>query len=218
MSVESDVHSGAHATDQEPGLAQPAAAVPAGNPTLLGLFAFLPAAITLGLWFLGYLDTATLGGGMIPVTGITAGVFMAIAAIWAGRVGASAVAAILGLFAGFWASLSVLLIGATSGGWGITADNLALAQRTYLLSFLIVFALLTLVTLRLPMMFTAGFLFVVITFALAFIGVSTGNPSLFPIAGYTDLIFCIIFAYILADGMAQELGGKPLPLGNPLQR
>jgi succinate-acetate transporter protein len=218
MSVESDVHSGAHAADQQPGLSERAAAAPAGNPVLLGLFAFLPAGITLGLWFLGYLDTATLGGGMIPITGIMAGVFMAISAIWAGRVGASAVAAILGLFAGFWASLSFLLIGATSGWWGITADNLALAQRTYLLSFLIVFALLTLVTLRLPLIFTAGFVFVVITFALAFIGVSTGNAGLFPIAGYADLIFCLIFAYILADGMGQELGGRPLPLGNPIQK
>lgn len=58
MSVESDVQSGgAHAA------AETAAPAPVGNPLLLGLATFLPGGITLGLWFVGYLDTATLPGG-----------------------------------------------------------------------------------------------------------------------------------------------------------
>jgi len=212
MSVESDIQ-------QSPGLSEDAPAAAVGNPALLGLITFLPAGITLGLWFVGYLDTATLGGGMIPITALCAGLFMMIAAIWAARLGASPVAAIFGVFSGFWLSFAFLLIGATSGWWGIKdATALANVERTYLLSFLIVFVLLTLITLRLPLMFTIGFVLVDITFALAFIGVAAGNAGLFPIAGITTFLFCIVFAYVLADGMGQDLGGKPMPLGNPLQR
>ena len=211
MSVESDVQSGAHAT------AEPAAAAPAGNPALLGLITFLPSGITLGLWFVGYLDTATLAGGMIPIVSLAAGLFLLVSSIWAGRLAQNSVAAIFGVFSAFWLSFGFLLIGLTSGWWGITtAAQAASVQSSYLLSFLIVFVLLTLATLRLPMAFTAGFVFVDITFALAFIGVSTGNAGLFPLAGITTFIFCIIFGYILFDGFGQDLGGRAMPMGNAL--
>ncbi|NMH99082.1 acetate uptake transporter family protein [Pseudonocardia acidicola] len=212
MSVESDVQ-------QAPGLSEDVAAVPQGNPALLGLITFLPAGITLGLWFIGYLDTATLAGGMVPIVSLSAGLFLLVASVWAARLGASPVSAIFGVFSAFWLSFGLLLIAATSGWWGLTSPAaVASTQRTYLLSFLIVFVLLTVITLRLPLTFTAGFVLVDITFALAFIGVASGNTGLFPIAGITTFLFCAVFAYILADGMGQDLGGKPMPLGNPLQR
>ncbi|MCF7553215.1 GPR1/FUN34/YaaH family transporter [Pseudonocardia sp. WMMC193] len=212
MTVESDVQTGAHAAPEAP-----VAPAPAGNPALLGLITFLPSGVTLGLWFLGYLDTAALPGGMIPIVSLSAGLFLMISAVWAARLAANTVAAIFGVFSAFWLSFGALLTGLTSGWWGV-ADAAAVAnvQRTYLLSFTLVFILLTLATLRLPIAFTAGFVFVDITFALAFLGVSTGNAGLFPIAGITTLIFCAIFAYILFDGFAQDLGGKAMPLGNAL--
>ncbi len=210
MSVESDVQSGA--TEVQ------AAAAPVGNPALLGLLTFLPSGITLALWFLGYLPTGTLGGGMIPITGLSAGVFLLIASVWAGRLAQNTVAAIFGVFSAFWLSFSFLLIGITSDWWGMKGDAGGEVRSTYLLSFLIVFVLLTLSTLRLPMAFTVGFLFVDITFALAFIGVSAGAAGLFPIAGVTTLIFCAIFAYILYDGINQDLGGRAMPMGNAMVR
>jgi succinate-acetate transporter protein len=211
MSVESDVQAGAHAA------AEPAAAAPAPNPALLGLITFLPSGVTLGLWFLGYLDTATLPGGMIPIVSLSAGLFLLIASVWAAWVAANAVAAIFGVFSAFWLSFGLLLAGLTSGWWGVTdAAAVASVQRTYLLSFTLVFILLTLATLRLPLAFTAGFVFVDITFVLAFLGVSTGSTGLFPIAGITTLVFCAVFAYILFDGFTQDLGGRPMPMGNAL--
>jgi len=195
------------------------AAEPTGNPALLGLMTLLPSGFTLGLWFVGYLDTTTLAGGMIPAVALSAGLFQLIAAVWAARLAANTVSAIFGLFAAFWLSFGFLLIGATSSWWGVTADNLASVQSTYLLSFLLAFILMTLATLRLPLAFTAGFVFVVATFALAYLGVSTGNAGLFPIAGVTTFIFCAIFAYILVDGFNQDLGGtEALPMGNPMLR
>jgi succinate-acetate transporter protein len=209
MSVESDIESEAHAA------AEPVVAV-VGNPALLGLMTLLPSGITLGLWFVGYLDTANLPGGMIPIVSLSAGLFLLIATVWAGRLAQNTVAAIFGVFSAFWLSFGFLLIGATSGWWGYTADNIANVQSTYLLSFLIVFVLLTLVTLRLPLAFTAGFVFVDATFALAVLGVSTGSAWLFPIAGICTFAFCAVFAYILADGVGQDLGGKALPMGNAI--
>ncbi len=211
MSVESDVTSGAHAA------AEPAPAPAAGNPVLLGLMTFLPSGFTLGLWFVGYLDTATLGGGMIPIVSLSAGLFLMIAAIWAGRLAQNTVAAIFGVFSAFWLSFGFLLIGLTSGWWGITeATQVATVQSTYLLSFLLVFVILTLGTLRLPLAFTTGFVLVCVTFALAFLAVSTGNAGLFPIAGITTFLFCAVFAYILIDGLGQDLGGRAMPMGNAL--
>jgi len=212
MSVESDVQSGAHAA------AEPAPApAAAGNPALLGLMTFLPSGITLGLWFVGYLDTATLGGGMIPAVTLSAGLFQLVAAIAALRGGASTVAAIFGVFSAFWLSFGLLLAGLTSGWWGITeAAAVAEVQSAYLLSFLLVFVILTLGTLRLPLAFTVGFVLVCITFALAFLGVSTGNAGLFPIAGITTFLFCAVFAYILLDGLGQDLGGKAMPMGSAM--
>ncbi|OZM78870.1 GPR1/FUN34/YaaH family transporter [Pseudonocardia sp. MH-G8] len=198
----------------------PAAATePVGNPALLGLMTLIPSGVTLGLWFVGYLDTATLAGGMIPAVAVSAGIFQLFAATWAARLAANTVAAIFALFAAFWLSFGLLLAGATSGWWGITADNLASVQSTYLLSFLLAFILLTLATLRLPLVFTVGFVLVVLTFALAYFGVSSGNAGLFPIAGITTFAFCVVFAYILVDGMNQDLGGTGgLPMGNPVLR
>lgn len=213
MSVESDVQAAATET----------AAAPAGNPALLGLMTFLPSGIALGLWFVGYLDTGALPGGLIAICGFSAGLFLLIATIWAARVSANSVAAIFGVFSAFWLSFAFLvhslnngwIINATDGS-AVTAAQVANIQSAYLLSFLIVFVLLTLATLRLPLMFTVGFVFVVATFALAFLGVSTGNAGLFPIAGICTFIFCAGFAYILFDGVTQDLGGKAMPMGPPM--
>lgn len=220
MSVESDVTSGAHAAP-----APAPAAAPAANPALLGLMTFLPSGITLGLWFVGYLDLGALPGGMIPIVTFSAGLFLMISTVAALRVGASTVAAIFGVFSAFWISFGVLLFTLQNGlivnatdGSALTAAQIGNIQGTYLLSFLIVFVILTLGTLRLPLAFTVGFVLVCITFACAFLGVTTGNASLFTIAGIATFLFCAVFAYILIDGLAQDLGGKAMPMGSAIQK
>jgi uncharacterized protein len=217
MSVDRDVQ-------QEPGLSEPAAAAPVGNPALLGLLTFLPSGITLGLWLIDYLPRA-LSGGMWPIVTFSAGLFLLIAAVWASRLGASAVAAIFGVFSAFWISFGILLLSLNNGliagsgeGGALSAEETGSILAAYLLSFLIVFVIMTVITLRLPLTFTAGFVFVCITFALALAFVLTGNALFATLAGVATFIFCAIFAYILFDGMSQELGGKAMPLGNPISR
>lgn len=205
MSVESDVQSGVQA----------APAPPAGNPALLGLATFLPGALSLGLWLVGYLPATDLGA-IVPAVMMSSGLFLLVSTLWASRLGASAVAGIFGTFSAFWLSLG-LLVAATTNGWlGLTKTSAPLP--TFLLAWLIVFVALTLATLRLPMAFTAGFVFVDITVALVLLFVLSGSSVFSILAGVCVFVFCAIFAYIWFDGMGQELGGRAMPMGNPLQR
>jgi uncharacterized protein len=219
MTVETDVPTPAHRADgaAAPVAPAPAApALPAGNPALLALITFLPSALTLGLWFIGYLDTARLPGGMIATLALSAGLFMLVATIWAGRIGASTLAAIFGVFSAFWLSFALLVTALTSTWWAIAAGGVQRVQATYLLSFFCVFTLLTLATLRLPLAFTVGFVLVDVTFLLAFIAVVNVNRDYFTWAGVTTFAFCAVFAYVLFDGLGQDLGGKAMPMGKPL--
>lgn len=229
MSVEIPSQSTPPAAADTHAVAEPVAAptvdppVPAGNPALLGLPTFLPGAITLGLWLVGYLDTATLPGGMISAVLLSSGLFGLIAAVWASRVGMSAVAGIFGTFAAFWISFGFLVMGLVNGWFGVSADDAALAatqvgeiQRTFVLSWLIVFVVVTLATLRLPLAFTALFLLVDATFALVLAFVITGTTIFATLGGLTTFGFCAVGAYLFFDGMSQELGGRAYPLGSPI--
>ena len=221
MTVETDVPTPSHRADGAAAPvapAPPAPALPAGNPALLALITFLPSGLTLGLWFIGYLDTATLPGGMVATLALSAGLFMLVATIWAGRIGASTLAAVFGVFSAFWLSFALLVTALTSTWWAIAAGGVQRVQATYLLSFLCVFTLLTLATLRLPLVFTVGFVLVDATFLLAFLAVVNVNRDYFTWAGVTTFAFCGVFAYVLFDGFGQDLGGKAMPMGRPVIR
>jgi uncharacterized protein len=215
MTVGSDVRAAHAATERTASTA---------NPALLGLPAFLPGGITLGLWLVGYLDTAALPGGMIAAALFASGLFLLVACVWAARVGQSAVAGIFGTFSAFWLSFGFLLMGLVNGWFGVSADPaVALVQAqnvqaTYVLTWLIVFLTMTVATLRLPLAYTAGFVFVCATFALVFGFVQSGNPLFATLGGITTFVFCAIYAYIFLDGMGQELGGRALPMGHPIQQ
>lgn len=210
MSVESDVQSGAHAA------AEPAAAAaPVANPALLGLATFLPGAISLGLWLVGYLPAASVGG-IVPAVVFSSGLFLLVATAWSHNVGNSLVAAIFGTFSAFWLSLGVLLAAETNGWLGLTKTTGELP--TFLIAWLVVFVALTLATLRLPLAFTAGFLFVDIAVALVLAFALTGTALYSTLAGIAVFVFCAIFAYIWFDGMGQELGAKAMGMGSPMMK
>lgn len=223
MSVESDVTAGAHAA--------PAPAAPVGNPALLGLATFLPGALSLGLWLVGYTQAADLGA-IAPAILFSSGLFLLVSAIWATRVGNSLVAGIFGTFSAFWLSLGVLVAAITNGWLGLVAKPAAAATATaaatpaytpnplptFLIAWLIVFVALTLATLRLPLAFTAGFLAVDIVVALVLAYVLTTTQLYATLAGIGVFVFCAIFAYIWFDGMGQELGAKPMAMGSAMMK
>ncbi len=218
MSVESET-AGAHAAAETP------PAPPAPNVNTMGLITFIPGGLILGLWFVGYLPTTELPGGMIPIVLFCTGLYELIATIVALRTGQNAVAGVYALFSSFWISFGVLLL-ALNNGWIVDASSggpistaqVGQIQAAYLLAYAVTFIVLTLATLRLPLVFTAAIFLVTVVFILAFLGVSLGATGLFPIAGIVTFVFTAIFAYILFDSFSQDLGGRAMAMGSPIQK
>ena len=203
MSVENDVQTA------------PTTTAPAGNPAPLGLATFLPGALSLGLWLVGYLPAADLGA-IAPAVLMSSGLFLLVAAVWATRLAANAVACIFATFSAFWLSLGVLVAAVTNGWFSLTAKSAPLP--TFLLAWLIVFVILTLATLRLPLAFTAGFVFVDVAVALVLINALSGAAIFAILGGIAVFVFCAIFAYIWFDALgggarrARHGDGPPDPV------
>src|SRR5438270_11066042 len=87
-----------------------AAPVPAGDPAILGLPIFVVGSIALGLSLVGYVPAAA-GGVVVPVIFAATGLGLVISTVWAAALGQTMVACIFGLFAGFWLSFSILVLG-----------------------------------------------------------------------------------------------------------
>ncbi|AEA23659.1 acetate uptake transporter family protein [Pseudonocardia benzenivorans] len=199
----------------------PAAAPPAGNPSLLALPTFLVGSITLGLWLVGYLPTA-LPGGLIAAVFFASGIGVLASGLWAARIGQSAVAGIFGMFGVFWMSFGFLVMGLVNGWFGVSSDATAAAtqvqavQATFLISWLVVLVVVTLATMRLPLAFTLLFVVVDIAVALVLAGVLGGSTAMLTGGGIAVFVFCLIGVYIFYDAMNQELGGRALPMGAPV--
>jgi uncharacterized protein len=208
----------AHAMNIEEPLAPEVLPAPlTGDPLLLALPTFCVGAIGLGLYLWGYIPA----GSMLVLMGIVAFLGVGVGAVWAAALGQSAVAGILGVFAGFWLSFPVLVLGLAHGWWGIDAADPANAavvvhtQATFLISFLVLFVAITLTTLRLFLTFTALMVVVDIAVALVLLGVFYGSTGLLQIGAIAVWVFTAIGLYIWASQMSVGTGGTPLPLGKP---
>ncbi len=209
----------------EPG-AQPeeAAAAPAatagpmvGDPAMLGLPSFVVGSVALGLALVGVVPAGTAGAALpIILAATSAGLFLA--TIWSAAIGQSAVASIFGIFAGFWLSYAVLVLGLTHNWFGISATAATSTQELFLTTWLVIIVMLTLATLRLPLAFTA--LFALIDLALLLLLLSTANAStgLAKTGGYVVLLFAALGVYIYFGSASQATGGKAIPLGQPVLR
>lgn len=199
--------------------AEPAAAPAgplAGDPSTLGLIVFVPGGVTLALALTGYI---TLADGVAVFLFVT-GLGQLITSIWAAALGQTAVAAIFGLFFSFWISLGIQITGLTHNWFGAVAPDVL---EGYLISYIVIFAILTVTTLRLPLAFTAVFGLVTVTFVFVLLSVlnpeTDGSVGLWStIAGYLVFVFTAICAYILAGGFSLATGGPAMNLGKPIQR
>jgi succinate-acetate transporter protein len=193
----------------------PAPVVPApllGDPQALGLPCFIAGSVSLGLALVGVVPAAAVGAALpIILTATALGLF--IATIWAAAVGQSAVASVFGIFAGFWLSYAVLVIGLTHGWFGIAPASAQAAQELFLVAWLVVMVMLTLATLRLPMAYTAVFFLVDLALLLVFLGVNEGSSGLLKAGGYVALVFAAVGVYLYFSTASVATGGRPLPLG-----
>src|SRR5450631_205668 len=139
----------------------------AGNPAILGLPTFIAGSVALGLELVGVVPAGTVGAALPIILATTAaGLFLA--AIWAAALGQTAVASVFGIFGGFWLSYAVLVLGLTHNWFGITAAAAQSTQELFLVSWLVVVTMLTLATLRLPVIYTLLFALVDLALLLVF--------------------------------------------------
>jgi succinate-acetate transporter protein len=210
--MSADASTAAARTETPPPAPTPAPLL--GDPGALGLPCFIAGSVSLGLALVGVVPAAAIGAALpIILTATSIGLF--IATIWAASLGQSAVASVFGIFAGFWLSYAVLVIGLTHGWFGIAPASVQAAQELFLVAWLVVMVMLTLATLRLPMAFTAVFFLVDVALLLVFLGVNEGSTGLLKAAGYVALAFAAIGVYLYFSTASVATGGRPLPLGRP---
>jgi uncharacterized protein len=189
----------------------------AGDPQALGLPAFIVGSVALGLVLIGMVPAGAVGASLPIILSATA-VGLFIATIWAASVGQSAVAAVFGVFGGFWLSYAVLVLGLTHNWFGIAATDVTSTQELFLTAWLVAIVLLTLATLRLPVAYTAVLVLVDLALLLVLLGTAQGSTGLLKAGGVVALVFAAVGAYIFMGTVATATGGSALPLGKPVLR
>src|ERR1017187_4175815 len=194
-----------------------AAERPAGDPAALGLPSFIVGSIALGLVLVGMVP-ATAVGASLPIILAATSAGLLVATLWSAAVGQSAVASIFGIFAGFWLSYAVLVLGLTHNWFGITATAATSTQELFLTTWLIVIVMLTLATLRLPLAFTVLFVLIDIALLLVLLGTAQASTGLLKTAGVVVLAFAALGIYLFFGSASAATGRKALPLGQPVLR
>jgi uncharacterized protein len=199
-----------------PPAAQEATAGPLlGDPMALGLPCFIAGSVSLGLALVGVVPASAVGAALpIILTATSIGLFLA--TIWAASLGQTAVASVFGIFAGFWLSYAVLVIGLTHNWFGVAPASAQAAQELFLVAWLVVIVMLTLATLRLPLAFTTVFALVDVALFLVFLGVNEVSSGLLKAGGYVILVFAAVGVYLYFNTASQATGGRALPLGSPV--
>src|ERR1700753_992395 len=87
---------------------------PEGNPAIVGVPTFVVGSIALGLVLTGYVSAKAVGAS-IPIIMTATGIGQIYAMAWAARLAQNAVAAVFGIFGGFWLSYAALVLGLTHG-------------------------------------------------------------------------------------------------------
>ena len=187
----------------------------AGDPAAVGLPSFIVGSVALGLALTGIFSTASVGAALpIILAATSAGLF--VATIWSASVGQSAVASVFGIFAGFWLSYAVLVLGLTHNWFGITPAAIADTEELFLTTWLIVVVMLTLASLRLPLAFTVVFVLIDLALLLLLIATANASTGLTKTGGYVVLLFAAVGVYLFFGSLSVATGGRALPLGKPV--
>jgi succinate-acetate transporter protein len=205
---------------EDPAVAEPpaaAAALPAPDPSALGLPAFVMSAVALAIALIGWVPASAIGAPL-PIIIAGGGIGLIITTIWAAAVGQSAVAAVFGIFGAFWISYSALIFGVLHNSLGLTITTVIPTQKLFLITWLVVFVMLTIATLRLPVAYSAVFGFVALAVLLILLGVYQASPNLQIAGGAALMAAAAVGVYLFFHSISVGTGGKPMNLGKPLQR
>jgi succinate-acetate transporter protein len=201
----------------DPAPARPASAAQAGDPAVLGLPMFVVGSIALALALVGYVPPAAAGSA-VPIILAATGLGLLVSAVWAAALGQTLVACIFGMFAGFWWSYSVLVLGLNHNWFAIAAADVTDSVALFQISWAVVMAVLTLATLRLPVAFTAVVGLVVVALVLLVFGTTNADETLTKAAGYVTFAFAALGIYLFLGAASAATGGKSYPLGPPIVR
>jgi hypothetical protein len=148
-----------------------------------------------------------------------------LSAAWAIAVGQSAVASILGIFAGFWGSLVVLVVAVdhnwfafvTPRGVGVIASNISVgAIELFLITWMIIVGLYALAMLRLPSAYTLILVLIFVALTFVLLGVSGASTTDLKVGGALVIAFAAVGMYVFVGQASVATGGKPIPLGRPI--
>lgn len=188
-----------------------------GDPAILGLPIFVAGSIALAFALVGYVSPAAVGTPLAIIMAGT-GLGLVIATVWAIALGQTLVASIFGLFAGFWLSYGMLVLGLTHGWYGIPAGDVTHTIAEFQITWAIVMAALTVATLRLPVAYTAVIALVVLALVLLIIGTLHPSATMTKAAGYVCFAFAGLGIYLFLSAASVATGGRAYPLGRPLVR
>ena len=189
----------------------------AGDPLALGLPTFIVGSVALGLVLVGFVSPLGTGASL-PIILLATAVGLLISTLWAMAVGQSAVAMILGVFTGFWASYGFLILGLQHGWFGITLIDLRSTQELFLISWIVIMSMLPLATLRLPMAFTAVLFLVDVALICVLVGVINTSANWLKAGGALAFLFATVGVFIFFGTASVATGGKPIPLGRSILR
>jgi uncharacterized protein len=206
----------------EPAADRFASPVPVANPALVGVPTFMVGSIALALNLTGYVPQGIVGAP-IAIIAVATGLGQVLACVFALRAGESAVASVFGIFAGFWLSYAALVLGLLHNWYGL-GTGAGDTVKTFLLSWLILIVVLTVVSLRLPLAFTVLFVLVDLALLLVYLAYVNASAAGVPDSGQLKVggvfVWCFIAvgAYLFLDAMTAATGGKNLPLGPAVLR
>lgn len=184
-------------------------------PSAIGVPTFVAGSVALALVLVGYVPSTAVGASL-PVILAATGLGLTISAVWAAASGQSAVAGIFGIFAGFWLSYGVLVLGLLHGWFAIPAEAAVHTQGLFLITWLVIIILLTLGTLRLPLAFTVLFVLIDLALAAVLVGTLQGSNGWLKLGGVLVFAFAAVGAYIYLSVAEVITGGGALPLGSPV--
>ncbi|MDT4932606.1 MAG: uncharacterized protein QOK11_498 [Pseudonocardiales bacterium] len=187
----------------------------AGNPAAVGVPVFVAGSVALALVLIGYVPPDAVGAS-IPIIAAATGIGLVITTIWSAAVGQTALASIFGIFAGFWLSYAMLVLGLTHNWFAISAAAAVHTQALFLITWLVILGLLTIGTLRLPLAFTVLFVLIDAALAVVLAGTINGSSNLLKAGGWLTFAFAAVGAYIYFGIATQATGGGGIPLGPPV--
>jgi succinate-acetate transporter protein len=190
----------------------PSSAFFAGNPAAVGVPIFVAGGVALGIQLLGYVSA----GAPIAIIGAATGIGLLVSTVWAAAVGQTAVASIFGLFAGFWLSYAVLVLGLLHNWFATPPAEAVHTIGLFLITWLVMIVLLTIATLRLPLAFTVLFVLIDATLVVVLAATINASASTNKIGGVLALAFSAVGAYIFLGIAATATGGRGVPLGRPV--